>query len=45
MNLSHLVREIERHVPCKAVPVSKIGGVIHPSGEIHTEIEEAIARC
>jgi hypothetical protein len=45
MNLGHLVREIERHVSCEVVPVSKIGGVIHSSSEIHREIEEAIARC
>jgi len=45
MNLGHLVREIQRHVTCEVVPISKIGGVIHSSSEIHAEIEKAIERC
>ncbi|MCP4898523.1 MAG: 2-oxoacid:acceptor oxidoreductase subunit alpha [bacterium] len=45
MNLGHLVREIERHVDCAVVPMSKIGGVIHSSSEIHAEIERLIATC
>jgi 2-oxoglutarate ferredoxin oxidoreductase subunit alpha len=45
MNLGHLIREIERHVSCEVVPISKIGGVIHSSSEIHAEIEKAITRC
>ena len=45
MNLGHLIREIERHVSCEVVPISKIGGVIHSSSEIHAEIEKAIATC
>jgi 2-oxoglutarate ferredoxin oxidoreductase subunit alpha len=45
MNLGHLVREIERHVDCDVVPVSKIGGEIHSSAEIHTEIVGAAAAC
>ena len=31
MNLGQLAREIERHVDCEVVPLSKIGGVIHSS--------------
>jgi 2-oxoglutarate ferredoxin oxidoreductase subunit alpha len=45
MNLGHLVREIERHVACEVVPVSKIGGVIHSSAEIHAEIVGPAASC
>jgi 2-oxoglutarate ferredoxin oxidoreductase subunit alpha len=45
MNLGHLIREIERHVSCECVPISKIGGVIHSSGEIHAEIKKAIEKC
>ncbi len=45
MNLGHLVREIERHVDCEVVPFSKIGGVIHASSEIYTEIERLIGTC
>jgi 2-oxoglutarate ferredoxin oxidoreductase subunit alpha len=43
MNLGHLNREIERHVDCDVVPISKIGGVIHSSAEIHAEIVGAAA--
>jgi 2-oxoglutarate ferredoxin oxidoreductase subunit alpha len=43
MNLGQLVREIERHIDCRIVPVSKIGGVIHSSQEIHAEIVKALA--
>ena len=45
MNLGQLSREIERHVSCEVVPISKIGGVIHSSSEIRAEIEEAVAKC
>jgi len=41
MNLGQLVREIERWVECEVVPLSKIGGVIHSSSEIHAEIMKA----
>jgi len=40
MNLGQLSREIERHVDCDVIPVSKIGGVIHSSAEIHTALEK-----
>jgi 2-oxoglutarate ferredoxin oxidoreductase subunit alpha len=39
MNLGQLAREIERHVDCDVVPLSKIGGIIHTSREILAEIE------
>jgi len=45
MNLGQLVREIERHVDCEVVPLSKIGGVIHTSSEILSAITEAGAPC
>jgi 2-oxoglutarate/2-oxoacid ferredoxin oxidoreductase subunit alpha len=45
MNLGQLVREIERHVDCDVVPLSKIGGVIHTSSEILSAITEASAGC
>ncbi len=45
MNLGQLVREIERHVDCEVVPLSKIGGVIHTSSEILSAITEASAGC
>jgi len=45
MNLGQLSREIERHVSCEVVPISKIGGVIHSLSEIRAEIEEAVAKC
>jgi len=38
MNLGQLAREVERIVDCAVVPLSKIGGLIHSSGEIHQEI-------
>jgi 2-oxoglutarate ferredoxin oxidoreductase subunit alpha len=38
MNLGQLSREVERHLDCEVVPVSKIGGVIHSTREIHTVI-------
>jgi 2-oxoglutarate ferredoxin oxidoreductase subunit alpha len=38
MNLGQLSREIERWVDCEVVSISKIGGVIHSSAEIHAEI-------
>ena len=41
MNLGQLSREIERHVDCDVVPLSKIGGVVHFSSEILGEIEKA----
>jgi len=42
MNLGQLVREVERFVDCEVVPVSKIGGEIHTSGEIHAELTAAL---
>ena len=45
MNLGQLSREIERHVACEVIPVSKIGGVIHSTGELYETIREALARC
>jgi 2-oxoglutarate ferredoxin oxidoreductase subunit alpha len=41
MNLGHLIREIERHVDCRALSISKIGGEVHSSAEIHAEIVRA----
>jgi len=38
MNLGQLVREVERHVDCEVIPMSKVGSLIHSSGEIHAEI-------
>jgi 2-oxoglutarate ferredoxin oxidoreductase subunit alpha len=43
MNLGQLVREVERHLDCEIVPVSKIGGVVHTVAEIRAEIEKALA--
>ncbi|MFC1706019.1 2-oxoacid:acceptor oxidoreductase subunit alpha [Planctomycetota bacterium] len=43
MNLGQLVRELERFVDCDLVPLSKVGGVIHSSAEIHTEIVKALS--
>ena len=40
MNLGQLNREVERFVDCDVVPLSKIGGVIHSSGEIHATLSE-----
>ncbi len=34
MNLGQVDREVERFVDCEVVPVSKIGGEVHASGEI-----------
>ena len=45
MNLGQLVREVERHVDCEVVPLSKIGGVVHTSSEILSAITEADKRC
>ncbi len=45
MNLGLYSREIERHVECEVVPLSKIGGVPHSSAEIGEAIEKALARC
>jgi 2-oxoglutarate ferredoxin oxidoreductase subunit alpha len=45
MNLGQLAREVERFVDCEVVPLSKIGGVVHSSQEIHTAIVEAVAAC
>jgi len=43
MNLGQLNREIERFVDCEVVPLSKIGGVMHSSGEILEEIGRAVS--
>ena len=43
MNLGQLSRELERHVSCEVVPISKIGGVIHTSREICQEITRCSA--
>ena len=45
MNLGQLAREVERFVDCEVVPLSKIGGVVHSSQEIHAAIVEATAAC
>jgi 2-oxoglutarate ferredoxin oxidoreductase subunit alpha len=45
MNLGQLAREVERFVDCEVVPLSKIGGVVHSSQEIHAAIVEAVAAC
>ena len=45
MNLGQLAREVERFVDCEVVPLSKIGGVVHSSQEIHAAIVEAIDSC
>jgi 2-oxoglutarate ferredoxin oxidoreductase subunit alpha len=45
MNLGQYVREVERFVDCEVVPVGKIGGEIHSSGEIHAEIMAAAGRA
>jgi 2-oxoglutarate ferredoxin oxidoreductase subunit alpha len=45
MNLGQLAREVERFVDCEVVPLSKIGGVVHSSQEIHAAIVEAEAAC
>ena len=45
MNLGQLAREVERFVDCEVVPLSKIGGVVHSSQEIHAAIVEATAEC
>jgi len=42
MNLGQLSREIERFVDCDVIGLSKIGGVIHSSKEIHAKIQEAL---
>jgi 2-oxoglutarate ferredoxin oxidoreductase subunit alpha len=42
MNLGQLNRELERHVDCEVIPISRIGGVIHSSREIYNEIVEAL---
>ncbi len=43
MNLGQLSREIERHVNCDVVSLSKIGGVIHSTREIQAAIVKANA--
>jgi len=43
MNLGQLVREVERHVDCEVVPLSKIGGVVHSVAEIRATIDKALA--
>jgi 2-oxoglutarate ferredoxin oxidoreductase subunit alpha len=45
MNLGQLAREVERFVDCRVIPISKIGGVIHSSQEIHAEIMKAASSC
>lgn len=45
MNLGQLAREVERFVDCEVVPLSKIGGVVHTSSEIHAAIMEASKEC
>jgi 2-oxoglutarate ferredoxin oxidoreductase subunit alpha len=45
MNLGQLAREVERFVDCEVVPLSKIGGVVHTSQEIHAAIVEAETPC
>jgi len=45
MNLGQLAREVERFVDCEVVPLSKIGGVVHSSQEIHAAIVGAEAAC
>lgn len=45
MNLGQLAREVERFVDCRVIPISKIGGVIHSSQEIHAEIMRAASSC
>ena len=45
MNLGQLAREVERFVDCEVVPLSKIGGVVHSSQEIHAAIVEAVTAC
>jgi 2-oxoglutarate ferredoxin oxidoreductase subunit alpha len=45
MNLGQLAREVDRFVDCEVVPLSKIGGVVHSSQEIHAAIVEAVAAC
>ena len=45
MNLGQLAREVERFVDCEVVPLSKIGGVVHSSQEIHAAIVEATDSC
>jgi 2-oxoglutarate ferredoxin oxidoreductase subunit alpha len=42
MSLGQLNRELERHVDARVVPVSKIGGEIHASGEIRAALEEVL---
>ena len=42
MNLGQMVREVQRHLDCEIVPVSKIGGVVHSVAEIRAEIEKAL---
>ncbi len=41
MNLGQLSREIERHLECEVIPLSKIGGVVHSSREVLTAIRGA----
>lgn len=45
MNLGQLVREVERFVDCEVVPMSKIGGVVHTSTEIHEAIIRELHSC
>jgi 2-oxoglutarate ferredoxin oxidoreductase subunit alpha len=45
MNLGQLVREVERHVACEVVPMSKIGGVVHSTREIHDAIVKLERSC
>ena len=40
MNLGQMNREVERFVDCEVVPLPKIGGVIHSSGEIYAALSE-----
>lgn len=43
MNLGQLSREIERWVDCQVIGISKIGGVVHRSQEIHAEIVKVLS--
>ncbi len=41
LNLGQLAREVERYVDCEVVRMSRIGGVLHTSQDIHEAIVEA----
>ena len=43
MNLGQLCREVERFVDCEVRPLSKVGGVVHSSVEVHAALSEVLS--